>query len=138
MNDRSQAFQMLAPMLDKLVLDPNARVSYELMSDSLIWSDELPPPAPGGEWNTNCLRGAFRFRTTLILGKPDERFRARWEELQTLCPNWPAFLPDRRSPDPGKVRLFEEGRARLNAEMDELDERFERQRREKQCEQKVS
>lgn len=89
---------MLAPLLNKLQADPNARVNYELMSGALIWSDEFPALSEINGLDTNCLRGVFRFRTTLMLGKPEERYRTGWEALQTLCPNWPAFLPDAENP----------------------------------------
>lgn len=125
MSERQHELQALAPILNRLPADPNARVGYELMSDALVWSDELPPdPEPHGDgWVS--LRGVFRYRTTLILGKPEEKYRAGWEVLASLCPNWPGLLPERRIPDPRHVQLFEEASARLLAEWEALDARFE-------------
>ena len=128
MSDHLQNLRALAPVLDRLQADPNARVNYELMSDALIWSDELPPPSEQKGGEANGMRGVFRFRTTLILGKPEERFRAGWEMLRTLCPHWPGFLAERQQPDPGRIQFFEEARAKLIEEWEALDARFEKQR----------
>src|SRR5687767_10836629 len=98
MSDRNERLAKIAPKLGCLKEDPNARVNYELMSDSLVWSDELPPPDQYEAHEVWCLRGVWRFRTTLMLGAPEERFRPSWEEAQRLFPNWPGFLPQRRVP----------------------------------------
>ncbi len=126
MSERLKELRQLAAVLNRLPRDPEARLNYELMSDALIWSDELPAPSEREGWEANCMRGVFRFRTTLILGKPEEKFREGWELLQKLCPLWPGFLPDRQKPDPAKIRLFEESSAKLLAEWDALDAAFER------------
>jgi hypothetical protein len=130
MSDRIQELEKLAPVLDRLKADANARVFYELMSGALILSDEMPPPAEREGWECNCMRGVFRFRTTLMLGKPEEKFRGGWDHLQTLCPNWPGFLADRRNPDPARIKYYEERRAKSIEEWEALDAKFENQRAE--------
>lgn len=129
MSDRSMTLRKLAPILDSLKPDPDARLTYELMSDALIWSDELPPVSD--DYDTNCLRGIFRYRTTLILGKPEEKFRARWEEARTLFPHWPGFLPERQVSDPERIRYYEEAEARLIAQWEALNAEYERRKAEK-------
>jgi hypothetical protein len=126
--EHSQALAKIAPKLNGLQEDPNARMNYELMSDGLVWSDEVPPWDQLELGESHCLRGVWRFRTTLMLGKPDERFRASWEHLHALCPNWPGFLADRRKPDPARIKFFEERRTKLIEEWEALDAKFERAR----------
>ena len=130
MND-FQKLRVLAPILDRLQSDPNARLHYELMSDSLIWTDELPNHSERVKLvDTNCMRGVFRFRTTLIIGKPEEEYRACWEQAKTLCPNWPGFLADRQTPEPARIKLYEESRVRLLAELEALDTKYEMKNRQ--------
>lgn len=76
---------------------PGATVFYELMSNALVWSDEIPDLATGDVSDFHCLRFVFRFRTTLMMGKPDERFRSLWDEAQKLFPDWPGFDPRRQA-----------------------------------------
>ena len=59
---------------------PHASVFYELMSDALVWSDEIPDLDTGDVRDFHCLRFVFRYRTTLMLGVPDGRFHSVWEE----------------------------------------------------------
>ncbi len=44
MSEKFDNLRKLAPILNGLQFDPNARLNYELMSDSLMWSDEFPTP----------------------------------------------------------------------------------------------
>lgn len=125
MSERLQELRALAPVLNQLSADPHARVHYELMSDALIWSDELPP-----DQECPCLRGVFRYRTTLMLGKPEEKYREGWEILQRLCPRWPGFLPSRRESDASKLQHYEDSRARLLSEWEAVDANYAREQRE--------
>lgn len=129
MADRFEALRLVAPVLSELKVDPQARLGYELMSDALIWSDELPPPANREDAviDTNCLRGVFRYRTSLMLGEPVEKYRASWDELKRLCPNWPGFLPERARHDPARIKYYTEARAKLIADWEELDANYRRQ-----------
>jgi hypothetical protein len=97
MNDRNQMLDKIAPKLNRLAADPKARVSYELMSGSLVWSDELPPVEglePEEVWS---LRPVWRYRSSVILGSPEEKHRSQWEQAQQLFPLWPGFRPERQS-----------------------------------------
>src|ERR1035438_277487 len=100
-------YQRLAPFLQGLTKDANARIYYDLFADALVWSDEVPPAdSPDrASFSAAELRGVWRFRTTLILGQPAEKFRAAWEEALKCFPNWPGFDPKRRDPDRKSTRL---------------------------------
>jgi hypothetical protein len=77
---------------------PGAVLSYELLSDSLVWSDEIPDLEDRDARSFGPLRYVLRFRTSLILGEPEERCRGYWEEAQRLFPDWPGFDPRRQAP----------------------------------------
>jgi hypothetical protein len=78
MSDIFERLKKLAPKLNLLREDPNARVHYELMSGGLVWSDELPPWDELESGESHCMRAIWRFRSSLIEDKPDERFRIKW------------------------------------------------------------
>jgi len=103
----------IAGRLAALRPSPTAAVFYELMSDALVWDDEIPDLNAGGAGEFHCLRFIFRYRTTLILDRPDERFRGHWDEAGRLFPAWPGFDAARRSPElrPVYERFCEQARA---------------------------
>ena len=92
---------------------PEAALFYELMSDALVWNDEIPDLQTGDVRDFHCLRFVFRYRTTLMLGQPDERFRRVWDEAYKLFPDWPGFDPRRQSPAlrPVYERFVEQAKA---------------------------
>jgi hypothetical protein len=60
----------------ELVHSPQATVGYEMLSGALVWSDELPAfRALRLVHRWDVIRFVLRFRTTLILGEPDEELR---------------------------------------------------------------
>jgi hypothetical protein len=69
-------YRNLSRDLEALCLDPAASIRYEVMSDALIWSDELLRDRPARQiW---CMRPVFRYRTGLILRTDFEEFRQNW------------------------------------------------------------
>ncbi len=121
-----EALDKIAPKLNQLREDPNARVHYELMSGGLVWSDELPSWDQLETGESHCLRAVWRFRSSLIMGTPEEKHRASWERAQEVFPDWPGFLPQRRSAIWRET--FMEQRTKLLAEWEDLDRRFENSR----------
>jgi hypothetical protein len=112
----SEPFEQLraiAARMRELPSAPGASVFYELTSDALVWSDEIPDLERGGARQFQCLRFLFRYRTTVIMGKPDQRFRRYWDEAQKLFPEWPGFAAQRQSPDlrPVYERFVEQAKA---------------------------
>ncbi len=86
-----------------------ATVRYELLSDSLIWSDELPIKT---NLPTDCLRPVFRYRTSLILGAPDIAYQIFWAQAQKSFPNWIGFSSKRTSQDADLARLYDREKSR--------------------------
>jgi hypothetical protein len=115
MNDAVQtALARLAPILRGLRRSPEATISYCVMSDALIWSDETPEfRVPGTFKDWHVLRFVFHYRTQLILGEPEQRdpdpdglarlifaeSRDAWHEARRLFPEWPGFQPERFKPE---------------------------------------
>jgi len=64
----------LAPKLNQLVLLPDAEYFYEMLSGGLVWEDEIPDLSTLPARSFEGLRGVIRYRTTLILGEPDEQY----------------------------------------------------------------
>jgi hypothetical protein len=120
-------YQQLASILDGLKQATDARLHYDLFADALVWSDELPAPEdrPTAGMIAHQLRGIWRYRTSLILGEPEQKFRAAWEEAQKCFPNWPGFEPTRR--DVSLAVTFRELQQSAMKKWDELEERYEQQ-----------
>jgi hypothetical protein len=109
----------IVPLMRVLVRSPQATFSYEMMSGALVWSDELPEFRVlrlVHHWQV--MRLVLRFRTTLILGEPDEELREYWDEAQQLFPEWPGF--DRRRRSSGLREALRNMESRANAELDEI------------------
>ncbi len=111
--DPVEQLRAIAVRMQPLRPAPGASIFYELMSDALVWSDEIPDLDSGDLRDFHCLRFVFRYRTTLILGAPDARFQGFWEEAKNLFPDWPGFEARRQSGDlrPVYERFVEQARA---------------------------
>jgi hypothetical protein len=90
-------FEQLAPVLNNMKVHPDVVPQYDLVSDSLFWLDELPDLVGHSTSELWCLRPLLRFRTTLIIGEPDEQLRLFWDLAHELFPSWPGLLSVRRS-----------------------------------------
>jgi hypothetical protein len=114
------ALSGIDPLMRELAQNPRATSYYELLSDALIWSDEFPDFAalrlvPGWE----VIRFVFYFRTTVILGEPDENMREYWNEALQLFPDWPGFAPERQST--ALHAVFRQKSAWARADLDEVE-----------------
>jgi hypothetical protein len=84
----------IADDMNRLTRDERAVVRYELLSGSLVWSDEFPKRTKA---SAHCLRFFFRYRTSLILGERDAPYEHFWNEAMRHFPEWIGFAPDRTS-----------------------------------------
>jgi hypothetical protein len=90
--------EIIAPDMERMRLDNGAKPGYDLMSDSLVWPDEIPPGRRARElW---CLRPVLRFRTGLILGLELSEFQPAWEAATRAFPRWIGFLEERTRQTP--------------------------------------
>ncbi len=93
---KSPNIQLLIKQIHGLEYDPHATKSFELMSGGFVWSDESPQA-----YDDVASGYAFRFllgyRTSLIMGKPQEALESVWNAVRTECPDWPGFRPERIS-----------------------------------------
>lgn len=87
----------IAHLMQALRRAPDAKMFYELLSDSLMWTDEIPEADATHVGGLRSLRYVFRYRTGLMLGAVEERYRPFWDEAMTLFPAWPGFDPERRA-----------------------------------------
>jgi hypothetical protein len=91
----------IAEEMKRLKRDEQAVPSYELLSGSLIWSDEFPKDP---KVSTHCLR--FVFRYSLILGEPETHYEIFWNRARQHFPEWIGFAPDRTSPSSDLAALY--------------------------------
>ena len=113
-----EQLRAIAPRMRELKPGSGATVFYELMSDALVWSDEIPDLETGDVRAFHCLRFVFRYRTTLMLGEPDGRFAGVWEEAAKLFPDWPGFDVSRQAVELRPV--YERFREQAKADIREL------------------
>ncbi len=100
MTDVMMLPEVALDILRGAVYHPEAERSYEVMSGSFWWSDELVREASAA-----CRRHdswAFRFlmayRGSVIRGVPDSALWPVWEQVTKACPDWPGLRPERNSP----------------------------------------
>lgn len=82
---------VLAPHLNSLNEIRTERYFFDLMTESMIWEDELVPVHLRATLPVNALRSIFYYRGTLMEGKPDDAHQQYWETAQKLFPHWVGF-----------------------------------------------
>jgi hypothetical protein len=96
--------QNLAPDMENMRIDHSAQPAYDLMSDSLVWPDEIPTGKRARElW---CLRPMLRYRTGLILGMDISEFRPDWESAKEAFPDWIGFEKERSRRDANLQQIY--------------------------------
>ncbi len=100
----SNQLGQIAARMNALIKSSEAAIHHDLLAGALWWSDERPAfDEPEHHW---CLRPILRYRTSLILGVPDERYESAWEAAKQLFPAWPGFAEERCKPDDQLATLY--------------------------------
>lgn len=109
----------LAPLFVPLSdADPAAVVSYDGLSDSMIWSDELPSSRPSTWW---AIRPVLHHRSCLASGSPS-RFSKEWDEALAAFPSWVGFRAERVRWSAQLQRDFALRRSEFAASLDAVGE----------------
>jgi hypothetical protein len=87
------------------------KISYEIMSGALIWSDETNKETPLAV--IYALRFIVAYRTSLMLNKPREELKPMWELELSLFPKWVGFRPERRQATPTLLHIYRRGEVSL-------------------------
>ena len=87
-------------------VDSSAVVQYDIMSGSLIWSDETLDETPLSV--ISALRQIFAYRTYLMNenAEPDNEI---WFRCVNAFPSWIGFLPERRTMTPELAAEYRRG-----------------------------
>lgn len=93
---------------------PDAHPFYDMLSDAILWSDELPEELPEGWTVVRCV---FRHRTCLLLGIEPE-YEEWWQLARKLFPAWAGFAEERRQPSQSLQELY---RTQRQAAIESLD-----------------
>ena len=93
----------LVSSLTRLKRSESSKVRYELLSGSLVWSDELPSDSG---YNKDCLRYVLKYRTGLIIGEPDSAFATVWQEALRLYPILDWFFAGTNGVQTGTSRVL--------------------------------
>jgi hypothetical protein len=91
----SQKLHNAAEKLGQCTYSPQSTFRYDIMSDAIVWEDEIPSPPLG---DAMIVRLLLRFRTSALLSTPDINLEPYWRLGGRLFPSWPGFRPDRNTP----------------------------------------
>ncbi len=84
---------------------PDARPVYDMVSNAILWSDELPE-GDSSEWAS--IRFVLRHRTCLITGEASEH-GDWWAAAQRAFPAWVGFRQERCASSAHLRELYESG-----------------------------
>jgi hypothetical protein len=109
----------------KLVFDSAAKSSVELMSGSIIWSDERSL-----KWCTPCvwaMRKWFHLRYKLVVGdqvSPAET--VQWQAMKQEYPDWPLFRLERCTSQDAEIvrRMVSRASRKFCVDMERLDREY--------------
>jgi len=98
-----------APKIRECRFDARSGMRYDLMSDAILWEDEIPTPFSG---DSRVIRLLLRYRTTVLLGNPDRELECYWLHGRSLFPEWPGFNPSRNTPSQELSEFLENAKAK--------------------------
>jgi hypothetical protein len=114
----------LAASLNSLKASDLAELRYEVLSDSLYWSDEIPDEAFESDDGVEYIRAILRYRTGIIIGEPDPDLHELWTAAMRLFPNWPGFDAARRRQDRDLQEAYRERSSRAAEEWADIPDEW--------------
>lgn len=119
-----EQWRNLAAQLDAMSLDTGSDPFYDMMSDALVWRDEVPlsagsPPTCDTD-PLDVLRYVWHHRTRLILQQPSP-YGETWDRVKSLAPNWIGFGASRCTPCDALARRFEQLSRKSQQSLDAAD-----------------
>lgn len=102
----AQQLDRVANAANNCVYDPASSFQYDAMSDSIIWTDEIPDPSQCRFSESSILRILQRYRTSVWIRNPEEMFSVYWEVGQEIFPSWPGFHSSRLEASPERLTCF--------------------------------
>jgi len=100
-----EKLKSLAPKMEAMKVSLNAGLQYHALAGAIYWSDEIPSRIDVDQ--ENALRCLLRYRTTLLLGAPEEEFKCFWESGKAAFPGWIGFSESRTVGTPELVDFYE-------------------------------
>ena len=88
-------YARIAAEMDRIRALAGAEIGYDVLSDAITWSDEYPSDLAGRLEEFDCIKILLRYRTSVLMGDPDESFKPYWDRAMELFPNWAGFRPSR-------------------------------------------
>lgn len=89
---------------------------YDMLSDAIVWSDELPGGSSEKWWQ---IRLVLNHRTCLLLSRPSAHGHL-WEAAQKSFPEWVGFSDSRCRPTEDIRKLYFDGFERMQREFETL------------------
>lgn len=99
------------------VAAPDAAPFYDMLSDAIVWRDELPPDGSSEKWWQ--IRLVLNHRTCLLLSRPSD-FEHLWIAAKGSFPEWIGFAHERCAPTEVLRTIYSDGLAQMRREFEEL------------------
>ena len=112
-------YRFIAHLMESMTRSWRAKVEYHVLAAAIYWNDELPPNL---DWLAeNSMRPVLRYRTSLLLGKPESQWEPFWVAAKIAFPRWIGFRSDRCTSTKRLVRRIGQMENQSNEWIDGLD-----------------
>jgi len=112
-------FIEIADLMNGHSVERGGKPTYDLMSDAIYWPDELPEIKHCKPVEAfHALRWVLRYRTSLILGSPEDKREIAWQFAKSSFPQWIGFTANRCEENEELAEIYEE----LSAASNNFDE----------------
>lgn len=105
----------LSPKMIALKLCPSASMQYHALAGAVYWSDEIPRQID--DMQEDALRILLRYRTTLMLGRPEVECQKFWELAKQSFPTWIGFSESRVSPNSSVLDFYAQKTKRVRKQI---------------------